>query len=145
MDLNNYIHWEDYYKTKWLDNYNAIVQCKNNNDHENPKMLTNVLNIFTSFFLSSCELLRYYIENNGLFYSNYKRILMSAFRCGLIDDGDSWVTIYDLISKIDTDDIENMTKIVNYSLNQHFDIFNDLYYHFNKLMEDYDTNSNIIL
>ena len=135
MSFYNYIHWQDYYREFWQPSYSKIIEIKDKDSHIENK--EKCLKDFVTFFYTTCKLIKYYLENNGLFFKNYKRSIMAAFNIGLIEDGDTWAEIFALITR-DSTKSSKMQEVLDFCLGDNFYIFNDLNNKFVKLLESYE-------
>lgn len=127
----DYIHWQDYYKDKFTNQYEQLkktVEKYNNDDYRDEK---SILKQYIRFFNCACQLMQYYLWNSGIFCFGILECIRRFYRLEFIYDGETWVVIYNKIRKY-VQDGKNGDKIIDFVINKHFDIFND----FDKQMKE---------
>ena len=97
----DYIHWEDYYKKDFLPKYEAIKSSAQNCTYSE----------LQEFVETACNLMKYYVWNNGEFYFNKLTIIRKCFRLGIITYGDFWAKI--ITKKINQ---HNKQRLLEYAL-----------------------------
>jgi len=132
--------WLDFYKKEYirrLDSFNQLrksdcdinVLCKN---------YTNLVN-------TSCELIKLFINYQGLFQFENREIIKEAFYVGLIKDGEKWINALTLAEVYSSGEDKFNNLILSYCTDENFIIFNDLSTTFKNYAEEYGNSSQILL
>ena len=128
--------WLDFYKNEYirtLDSFNQLrksdcdvsILCKD---------YTNLVNV-------SCELMKFFINYQGLFQFENREIVKEAFYAGLIKDGEKWINALTLVEVYSSGEDKFNNLILSYCKDENFVIFEDLNITFKKYTEEYEQNS----
>ena len=128
--------WLDFYKNEYirtLDSFNQLrksdcdvsILCKD---------YTNLVNV-------SCELMKFFINYQGLFQFENREIVKEAFYVGLIKDGEKWINALTLVEVYSSGEDKFNNLILSYCKDENFVIFEDLNITFKKYTEEYEQNS----
>ena len=104
--MANYIHWQDYYRQNFLK---AFYTAKNSIENMNIDAKT-----IYDLVDKTVTTLRYFLQNNGIFYFSDIDVIRQAFYIEFLEDGDALMEIYSLLKNIDngsmTEDIRERFK-----------------------------------
>ena len=128
--------WLDFYKNEYirtLDSFNHLrksgcdvsILCKD---------YTNLVNV-------SCELMKLFINYQGLFQFENREIIKEAFYVGLIKDGEKWINALTLAEVYSSGEDKFNNLILSYCQDENFVIFEDLNTTFKSYTEEYEQNS----
>ncbi len=128
--------WLDFYKNEYkrtLDSFNHLrksgcdvnVLCKD---------YTNLVNV-------SCELIKLFINYQGLFQFENREIIKEAFYVGLIKDGEKWINALTLAEVYSSGEEKFNNLILSYCKDENFVIFESLNTIFKNYSEGYEKDS----
>lgn len=124
----------------WLNYYNDYsAMLSEFNDMERPVTDSDFLcEKYIEVFNSACNLLKVFLNYNGLFQFENREIIKEAFSVGLILDGERWINALSLNEIYETGDFEEFKPLIlSYCEPENFYIFNDLKKIFDMIKEDY--------
>ena len=99
--IAKYTHYQDYYKkyfepkyaevVELLEQYNTTEFVKKREFCELKELLSKG---FKQLFHKSCNLMQYYLNNNGIFQFSEIDVIRAAFYAEIITEGDMWMELY---------------------------------------------------
>ena len=128
MNNSIYLNWKEYYKEIYLKNYNTTFQIEFNN-----KNFNDIHQIYLNLYNSALNLIKIFLAFNGIYRTTERKIIRAAFRYTLIEDGESWIELEDLMSNSNDKNFESGIKYMYNCLN----IFTDLKNKFDSLLEEH--------
>ena len=131
MEEVKYLHWQDYYKNTWSNDYNNMQLVIN----DESKTKLDIVKSFNKFWSSTIFLLQTYLRNYGQFYNGNTMIIKIAFRCDFINDGDAWILINDMVLNYKKYTID---ETFNYCIKEKFEIFEVMRTKFEELLKEND-------
>lgn len=133
--------WLAYYKKDFLNEFNKMNHMRNNNADENSLCAQ-----YITLFGAACNLLKLYLNYNGLFQFEPREVIKEAFYTDLIKDGERWMNALALSEVYQSGEWEPFKKLIlSYCEDENFFIFNDLNNVFRQIQEEYDNTTEIIL
>ena len=132
--------WIDYYKNTFCVTYNEI--SKNFNANIEEKVLCQK---FIKLVDQSCELLKRFLNYNGLFQFENREVIKEAFSVELIEDGELWIDALQLFEAYKSEQEKFNSLIALFCKNGSFIIFKKLMKKFEKLTDNYEKNSQMVL
>ena len=113
--------WINYYKNEYLKTFDKLNQLRGNN------IDTSLLcEVYTNMVNTSCELIRLYINYQGLFQFEKREVIKEAFYVGIIKDGEKWINALTLAEVYDLGENKFNSLIISYCKDENFVIFEDL-------------------
>ena len=126
----------------WLDYYNDIFIKKVKDFEELKQKNTNTetkCKNYIALFNSSCELIKLFLNYQGLFQYENREIIKEAFYVELIEDGERWINALSLSEIYKTEEKELFYPLIlSYCEDDNFYIFYDLINKFEKLKDEYE-------
>ena len=127
---------------KWLDFYNNEykkvlneVETLRNSDFDNEKICKEYVNLVNV----SCELMKLFLNYQGLFQFEYREVIKEAFYVELISDGELWINALSLAEVYESSEKERFYPlIISYLQDENFYIFNKLKDRFDKIKAVYE-------
>lgn len=119
--------WLDFYKNEYIRTLDSFNHLRKSDCDVNVlcKDYTNLVNI-------SCELMKLFINYQGLFQFENREIIKEAFYVGLIKDGEKWINALTLAEVYSSGEEKFNNLILSYCKDENFVIFEDLNITFNK-------------
>lgn len=125
--------WLNFYKneyTKTLDSFNQLRKS-DFDEHMLCKEYSKLVNI-------SCELIKLFINYQGLFQFENREIIKEAFYVGLIKDGERWINALTLAEVYFSGEEKFNNLILSYCKDENFVIFDDLNSTFKNYVREYE-------
>lgn len=141
--MANFITWNVYYYSDFIKMYNEASQKRDlmlvsSNQRLSQQDIEILVNIYTSLFGMSCDILKLYLTNNGIFQFDTREIIKESYYIEFIKNGEEWMNGLDLYEKLQSNDIEQyLPEFLNFYTNC-FYIFEDLKNTFKNMVKDYD-------
>ena len=133
--MSDYIHFEDYYKNSFLPELSNVKDlCKSDltQGDAQESLCEHFIIIFETAFL----LLKYYLQNNGLFQFRESDVIREAFTIGFLQDGEEWMKVKELAEMMQDDNsniIHWFNRVFDY-LNKYMYIYDNLNSAFNNMV-----------
>ena len=110
--MAEYIHYQDYYTNEFLVNYKKVKDFINFLEQNGYTDESKIYHLFRLMFKSACQLIKYFLNNNGLFQFSESDVLKEACYIELIDNGDEWFELLELynINEENSEKIRNILK-----------------------------------
>lgn len=125
--------WIDYYKNNYLKILEEFKVYNNNKAEEDL-----LCSMYVKLFNSACELLKMYLNYQGLFQFENREVIKEAFSVELINDGERWINALSLAEVYESGEVENLKSLILfYCEDKNFYIFEELKNKFEKLKEEY--------
>ena len=134
------MRWLEYYKQEFLDIYESINTIRNKQGSEELLCAD-----YVKMFNTSCELLKLYLNYNGLFQFEPREVIKEAFYVGLIEDGKRWINALSLAEIYKTGENSFNKLILQYCKDENFIIYDNLKKDFESLKEKYERTNQVIL
>lgn len=119
MEEIEYLHWEDLYQNTWENDYRSIISIKERQSLPEKELYLHLID----FYKSTLFLILTYLRNCGYYFNQNTMILRTAFRIGLIEDGESFMLINDMLAHPKK---YNKSEILHYCLVEGFHVFDKL-------------------
>lgn len=122
-NMKEYIHYQNYYKDTFLPLFEEVTsECQTSGFKEKE-----LCEKFVVLFETSFMLLKYYLQNHGLFQFLEADVFREAFAIELLDDGEEWMQVLKKVNNLqfaNPDEVKNK-DFLEY-LTKHFYIFENL-------------------
>lgn len=121
--MKEYIHFQNYYKDTFLPLFEEVTsECQTSGFQEKE-----LCEKFVVLFETSFMLLKYYLQNHGLFQFLEADVLREAFTIELLDDGEEWMQVLEKVNNLQfSNPDEAKTKDFLEYLRTHFYMFENL-------------------
>ena len=120
--MKKYIDFKSYYINNFKIRYESAVKIKNSDCNMQQKYEELIILFETSFLL-----LKYYLQNNGLFQFTEQEVLREAFYIDFLDDGEEWMEVCTIIKDIHSKGFsESNYEHIQYIYDNLFFIFSNL-------------------
>ena len=130
------MNWIYFYKTEYrktLENFNQLRKS----DFDKKLLCKEYSNLINT----SCELIKLFINYQGLFQFVNREIIKEAFYVGIIKDGERWINALTLAEVNSSGEEKFNNLMLSYCKDENFVIFEDLNITFKKYTEEYEQNS----
>ena len=128
--------WIDFYKNEYIKVLDDFNQLRLNTSD------VNILCVeYTNLVNTACELMKYFINYQGLFQFENREIIKEAFYVGLIKDGEKWINALTLAEVYSTGEENFNNLIVSYCKDENLVIFEDLNNTFFNYVREYERDS----
>ena len=97
---------------------------------------------YVKMFIAACNLLKLYLNYNGLFQFEQREVIKEAFYVELIDDGERWINALSLVDMFMSGERTKFNNLIlSYCEDENFYIFESLKNKFEKIKEKYEKAS----
>ena len=128
--------WLDFYKNEYIKTLDSFNQLRKSDC--DVKVLCNG---YTNMVNISCELMKLFINYQGLFQFENREIIKEAFYVGLINDGEKWINALTLADVCSSGEEKFNNLIISYCKDENFVIFESLNTIFKNYSEEYEKDS----
>ena len=125
----------------WLNYYNNVfLKQLEDTDRLRKNAQEDILcDAYVKLFNTACELIKLYINYNGLFQFEKRDVVKEAFYVELIEDGEIWINALSLAEVYETEETKNFNNLIlSYCADEYFSIFKKLKDKFEQIKEEYE-------
>ena len=133
------MRWIEYFTKDFLNTYNKFFKICNSKNFNK----SHLYNAYVNLVFTSCTLIMYYFNYNGLITNDKRYAIRTAYRYNLIQDGEKWINAYSLAEAYSGNIKAQFVKqlILEYCSKENTVIFKDLKKIFENLVDEYEQNS----
>ena len=122
--------WQDYYKNNFVKIYRELCELRQNvyiKKTFSKTEFNKLIFVYLKCHEAAIKLMEYFLCYNGLFYYESRKIIRTAYRTGIISDGETWMdTNAFCIAEKNGSNMIFEKKLLNYYKEPYFNIFIDL-------------------
>jgi len=128
------MYWLTNYNKIFIPLYNKIQKMRKTCNDEN-LLCSEYINLFNC----ACELIKQYLNYNGLFQFENREVIKEAIYVELLCDGERWINALSLAEVYEGDGKEKFNSLIlSYLSDENFYIYDVLVKTFNKIKEEYE-------
>lgn len=129
--------WLDYFEKDYKNILDKTIKLKNLNIDEDI-----VCSQYINMFISAYNLIKLYLNYNGLFQFEPREVIKEAFYVELINDGERWINALSLFEVYESGEHKEFNNLIlSYCKDENFYIFEELKNKFEKIKEEYEKAS----
>ena len=132
----NFILWNDYYKKNFRELYEKALNFRDEDGNINFPEDINQYDFFKKLFTTVIELLKLYLNNNGIFQFEKYEVIREAFYIELLEDGDIWMTALNLYTVSAQRKREEFNNLFATWLSTNFNIFDHIDDKFSQMVSE---------